>query len=338
MPRIFYWMTDTPAISGGEKHSYEHVDLLNAAGFEAYALHLAGERYRWFDNQTAVIHGPGFWEMFDARRDYLVLPENLGRLIGGLPGRKVIFNKNLYQGFRALDAPGAARSPYDDPRVVAIFSVSEHNVRHLRYAFPHADVVRVYAALDSELHYFRSLDQKKRQIAVVCKSPEPLSVLMQTLNARASAGLNNLRDYDIRWIRDLSFRDAAQVIGESLLLVSLSTHEGLPRTVLEGMACGCIVAAYGTGPLHEILPREYAFEPDDLIGMARHIEAVAAAFPDRMDVWAPTIERARVTAAAFTRERQRDVLLAAWRRIIATHASGTAAETGDPAPLLSLPS
>ncbi len=317
MAKIFYWMTEVDSPAGGEKHHYEHVDLLNAAGFEAYAVHLTRDRSTWFENTTAIVRGADFWEMFDPRRDFMVVPEVMGHLITAFPGRKVVFNKNLYQGFRRPGDIDKPRPAYQDPRVVAIFSVSEHNCQHLKFAYPKAPVMRMYAALDPELHTYRPLDQKKPRIAVVWKTLEPLGILMEMLQARAEAGANNLNDFEITFLRGLPLREAARVVGESVLLVSLSTYEGLPRTILEGMAAGCVVGAYGTGPLKEILPREYAIEPDDLIGMARHVEAVAAAFPRDMTRWSSVLEHARHTAAAFTRERQRDVLVDAWTRILA---------------------
>jgi glycosyltransferase involved in cell wall biosynthesis len=319
MAKIFYWMHNSPRPSGGEKHSYEHVDILNAAGFEAYALHLTGERHRWFDNQTRVVSGAAFWDLFDRDRDYLVVPETLGPHLLGFPGRKVIFNKNLHQGFRTFqsDSPLAHYHAYCDPSVVAILAVSEHNAQHLRFAFPYAIVRRVFAGLDPELYRFRPLREKKKQIVLVDKATEELDILMRMLAARNAAGFNTLHEYEVIVLHNLTAREAARLLSDALLLVSLNTREGLPRTIMEAMASGCLVAAYGTGPLAEILPPPYSFLPDDLVGLARHIEGIMAGFPDRLDAWGETITAARQTAAAFSRERQRTVLLEVWRDILA---------------------
>src|ERR1700730_4869025 len=99
LPKIFYLMYDIDAPSGGEKHSYQHVDLLNANGFEAYALHkLPRYRHTWFENETRVIDMEAFWNIYDREKDYIVVPEPLGRQILTYPGKLVIFNKNLYTG------------------------------------------------------------------------------------------------------------------------------------------------------------------------------------------------------------------------------------------------
>jgi hypothetical protein len=319
MPKIFYWATGDHVAAGGEKHSYEHVDLLNDMGFEAYALHLRGHRYTWFSNTTRTIEGGEFWNLFEPREDYLVLPETVGEMVSGFPGRKVIFNKNLYHGCTAFDLGKAPESyPYTDPDVAAVFAVSDHNVAHLRFAFPSARVFRMYARIDPSIYRYRPLREKKPRIAVTMKAKEPLAVLFTLLQARRLAGLNDLSRFQVTFLHGLSNADTAAVLSESLMLVSLSTAEGLPRTVLEAMLSGCVVAAYGTGPLKEIVPAEYAFEPDDFVSIAEHIERVTRDFSRDLERWTPSVERARSIAAAFTLERQRKHLADAWNEILAS--------------------
>src|SRR6266542_5500719 len=101
--RIFYFAYDHNRPSGGQKDTYQHVDILNRAGYEAYALHRTkGFRLGWFENSTAIVSDEWFWRRRDEERDIVVLPEDLGPAICSYPGHKVIFNKNLYHGFRAL--------------------------------------------------------------------------------------------------------------------------------------------------------------------------------------------------------------------------------------------
>jgi hypothetical protein len=316
-------MHDASEPTGGEKHCYEHVDILNAAGFEAYAIHLLGDPYACFDTQTPVLSSKAFWDLFDRREDFLVVPETLGPRMSVLPGKKVIFNKNLYLGLRAFPPfTSMAYATYTQPDVVAMLTVSDHNDEHLRFAFPGVLVRRVYAGIDPRLYAYRSLPEKTRQIVIVDKGEE-IGILAQILRARIAAGVSSLRDYRLTVLKGFSPAEAAQVIGESVLLVSLSTHEGLPRTILEAMACGTLVAACGVGPLREILPPEYAFEPGDLIGITRHIEAIAAAFPDHLDSWSRVIETGRQTAAAFSVARQRQVVVDVWQEILAHDAACT---------------
>lgn len=317
--KIFYLMYDINAPSGGEKHSYQHVDLLNANGYEAYALHkLPRYRHTWFENRTRVIDLESFWNIYDRDRDYIVLPEPMGRKMLTYPGKIVIFNKNLYMGFTAFGSSRADQYVYDDPRIAAVFTVSEHNLRHLRFAFPRARMYRMFAHIDCERFAYRAPGEKKKVIACVAKAWDPTAVVYHMLLARNQAGLNNLDEFQWIFLRGQSERQMASILGDAFMLVSLSTYEGLPRTVLEGMACGCLPVCYGTGSLKEILPLEARFEPDDLVGIATYIEDMARQFPAVSPAWALQSASGRKTVEAFSLERQREHLLAAWTEIFAS--------------------
>src|SRR3954471_22628081 len=91
--RIYYFCYDHNRPTGGQKHTYEHVDILQAAGMEAFAVHREpGLRLTWFENDTPVKPLPEVIADFQSVRDYWVLPEDLGPRITAFPGRKVIFN------------------------------------------------------------------------------------------------------------------------------------------------------------------------------------------------------------------------------------------------------
>src|SRR6266576_94286 len=63
--RIFYYAYDTTEHSGGEIDTYNHVDILNECGFDAYALHTKpGYRHCWFENKTRVIDLSSFWKIY----------------------------------------------------------------------------------------------------------------------------------------------------------------------------------------------------------------------------------------------------------------------------------
>ncbi len=323
---IYYFVFDTDRPSGGEKHSYQHVDLLNAAGFNAWALHSTKEgRHTWFSNETRVIDKESFMKQHRPERDFIVVPEVFGSRVLDFPGKKVIFNKNLYLGSMAFGESAPPCYPYVHPDVVAVLAVSEHNYRHLKFAFPQANVFRMYAHIDCDLFSFRPLPLKKKRIACVDKAREPLAVLIHTLLARGKAGLSAFGDYEFTILRGYSEAEVSSILQESLLLISLSTYEGLQRVVLEAMACGCVVAGYGTGPLKGCLPAEYQFEPDDFLPIVRHVESLVNAFPSEIESWIPVTQRARKMAEEFTRERQCRYLVAAWESILEGSAAATAA-------------
>jgi hypothetical protein len=135
--RIFYHCYDSNQPTGGQKSTYQHVDVLTRYGFEAYVVHSSpGFRLRWFDNNTPTTCWDKVWQTFDPDADILVLPEDLSRAIHQYRGKKVIFNKNLFYGFCALGVPSTFPDPYTLPDVIGAMVVSEHNRQSLEYAYP----------------------------------------------------------------------------------------------------------------------------------------------------------------------------------------------------------
>jgi hypothetical protein len=316
-PRIFYFASDDPTPAGGEIDTYDHVDALNAAGLDAYALHITpGYRHTWFDNDTKVIDTKRFWSLYDQARDYIVVHESIGPRIAMFPGKKVIFNKNLYHGFSVFGLNPEATYPYLDDTVAAVLVTSEHNMRHLQFAFKDARMFRMYTRIDGERFAYRPIAQKRRRICAVAKAIPDLSVLAHLLWVRARGGQNRLAGYDWVFLRGLSQAQVAEALADALIVVNLSTHEGLPRTVLEAMSCGCLVVSYGSGTMQECLPAQSAFESDDFVRLATEIERIAEQFetsPERLVRWA---EEGQAIAARFTRERQRAAVMAAWESIL----------------------
>jgi glycosyltransferase involved in cell wall biosynthesis len=315
--RIFYFASDSNQPFGGEKHTYEHVNILNEAGFEAYALHTRPNyRHTWFENATPTIDSHHFWEIYDRDKDYIVLPESMGSRIPAFPGRKVIFNKNFYYGFQIFSqASHEAFDGYTDDSVVAIFAVSDHNVAHLRCSFPNAKVFRMFFHIDSDLFSYAPLSRKQRVIACVSKEKDQLDILRQMAISRSRAGLNVVSDY--RWVLLEGFneRQMAQTLQSALVAISLSAKEGLGRTLLEAMACGCLSLGLGVGALKESLPQECQFEPEDFIAMIERIEQITNTFPHNVAQWQSLSEAGRKIAEAFTRRQQKEHLLNAWDQI-----------------------
>jgi hypothetical protein len=316
--RVFYITTDNPHPCGGEKHTYEHVDILNDAGYEAYAVHQqVGARYKWFENRTRTMGLADLRGCLDAVRDCLVLPAAMaGQYVADLPGRKVIFNKGLQAAFRPLGTVRELDYAYTHPSVVAVFSVSDHNVRQLRFAFPRAHVYRVVSSIDPEVFTHVPLRQKKKQLAVATKAPDNVLTLFHILNARAKQGLNALGDCNWVVLEGYSEQQMAAILKETLAVVFLNTGEGLARVPREALACGCLLVGIGAGSMKECLPAYSQCDPEDFIGAAQRIEAILQDYPDRLERWTAAAEDGSRHMLAFSRERQRETVIAAWEDIM----------------------
>jgi hypothetical protein len=315
MPRIFYHCYDHNRPTGGQKDTYQHVDVLNRFGLEAYAVHAEpGFRLTWFENTTPVIDANTFRTMHDVDRDYVVLPEDLGEQILSYPGRKIIFNKNVYLGCRALR--DGRVDPYSAADVVGIFAVSEHNARLLRLAYPEKVTSVVHYDIRADRFPRRPLREKAPQIACLPKAPGQISVVYQTLRARAASGHNRLSSFTWVLAENMSEQHFSVLLQESLILVFLSVEEGLPRVPLEAICAGCFVASYRSGPLRECLPADCGVEYGDVQGLIEFIEGIAARFPDGLAEDGVFEARRERVVAAFSAERQAADVALAWEGIL----------------------
>lgn len=315
-PRVFYYAYCHQRPTGGHKHIYLHVDALNRHGVEAYVLHEQPDfRLTWFRNETPVVDEGHFRRVFDPERDFLVLPEDLGEKILAFPGRKVVFNQGLYNAFKYL--PMNLRTyPYHSPDVLAVMVVSDHNLAHMQYAYPHLEVIKVAtAAIDPAVFPFTPLGRKQRQIALVPKNLDHAMVLYHLLRSRGRAGLSPAENF--RWIVLKGIPEAmmGRILSDSLLLVFLSVDEGLPTIPIEAMACGCLVVGYGQGPLVEELPTAYQFTHSQLAEAAEFIEQVMRDYPDRLGRFDDPVRQGRAIAAEHTRDYVEQSVVAAWDRI-----------------------
>jgi glycosyltransferase involved in cell wall biosynthesis len=316
-PRIYYYGYDHSFPVGGQKDTYQHVDILNRAGFDAYVAHTKiGYRLDWFENDTRIAYLDEIRETFDPSLDFMVAPEDIGPAIDELPGRKVIFNKNLFGGFITC---GRRLPDYYDcqrPDVVAILTVSQHNRAHIEFTYPHVPVLLVDYDLRSEQFPFRALSSKRPVIACSPKAPKHILPVFHMIRSRGIAGLNRNKNFGWVVLENMSERQVASVLGEALLLVFLSIEEGLPRLPLEAMSSGCLIAAYGQGPLQEYLPKEYSFECGDILSVAQFIESVMNAYPAGLARFDEVTRDARRTAEMYSTERQESTVVQAWETIL----------------------
>lgn len=312
--RLFFHAYDHPRPLGGQRHVYQQVDALAAAGLDAWVVHNRDDlRLTWFASTAPVIGPTEFAARYDPARDLLVLPEDLGDRLAGVPGRKVIFHKGIYNGFAALDLD-APRTPYEGADVVAALAVSARDAGVLRHAYPSLPVFVTRPGVDLARFTPRPLAAKQRRIAWVGKNRRALAVVRHVLASRARAGANTLAD--VTWV-ELAGLHEAQLIDElqrALVLVFLGVEDGhglLPR---EALACGCVPVAFDTGTLDEV-PAASRVPVGDVIGIVRIVEDVLARRPDELDGWQRAVERARDGLLGEPAAAAEAV--AAWREVLA---------------------
>lgn len=320
MTRIYYACFAHQEPRGGIKVIYRHVDLLNRAGLSAFVFHPRERfRVRWFDNDTPIVGPRALASRFDPTHDYLVLPEDLvaqpeGAVLVEAPGKKVIFNQNVYFGFAPMGTTPPARSPYRRHDVEAVFSVSDHNAAILRLAFPELPVMRLQLGVDPARFAYRPVAQKRMQICAAMKAPVSMLAIRHVLHARSRE--SSLRGYRWRFLEQLTERQAAKTLADSLVTIFCGVEEGFGLVPLEAMHAGSIVAAFAGGPADEFLPERYRFAPGDITGIVRFVERVATLARDRPETLERWTRQARARATVYSLEAEARSVEAAWQRVL----------------------
>jgi glycosyltransferase involved in cell wall biosynthesis len=191
-------------------------------------------------------------------------------------------------------------------------AVSEHNCRHLHFAYPYLPVCHVWEHIDPDVFHFRPLKQKKRQISYLPKSKLMLRTIHHTFQARARAGLTS--GAGIPWIaiENRSEREAASLLEDSMAFVFTSIEEGLSRTCIEALLSGCVVLAYGHGPIPEYLPQNLCFKYGEAIEIVQAIERLMDS--DFLS-FESDVCQGRQNALRYGPEQQRSSVCAAWEEI-----------------------
>jgi hypothetical protein len=320
MTKIFYFAYDHQRPTGGQKSVYRHVEILRKHGIEAFILHLTpAYRLTWFPNNAPVVSADEFSRMFDIQRDFVVLPEDLGENILKFPGRKVIINQGVYYGFNAFPRKRPISDPYLDASVVGVLVKSEHNKEYLHFAYPKLKVIRLFNGIDPAKYSHRDLSQKQRVIACPgLKNQMELKQVFHITQARAAQGLNRMNGFRWEFIQDFSEAKTAEVLGESLIFLFLSTMEGFGRMPLEAMMSGCIVCAYNIAPMTEYLSVDNALlaAPGDIVGMIQNVEQAAAWFEQEPGILERLIGNGHATATSFSPALEEQSVLETWCKLL----------------------
>lgn len=306
LPSIYYACT-LPFRAGGEVVNYQHVAGLRQLGYRAFALLDPDSRVGIPQKPYSVpmVH----WgdSIRFAEDDWLIVPEVFPpqsfEFVSKLPCKIIIHNQNPFYTFRGFANMlemnrfplygGICCSNYTRETLLAWGSEVDWQVVHPRIL----DVFSTAYNLE-----------KKRQIAFMPrKRPDDIR-LLQGIFASIYP-----KHSDVPWIeiKDMSRRQVAQTLGESLVFASLSKNEGLGLPPLEAMASGCLVCGF-----HGEGGQEYASEQNGWWVSEGDWMQFAHAIDKALTANDADVELRRVagqeTAARFSEAQFLDDLSRAW--------------------------
>lgn len=236
MARILYFCPDFPQPSGGTKTLYRHVYRLRQLGYEAAIVH----QRRGF---TLTWHGytvPALW-LEDRPRfgveDTLVFPEvmlDYIRQTRNFGGRRVVFALSWALDYARL-RPGERWQDFGISRVMAKSPV----VKHFLEWYMEIAVSLVDEFIDPA-RYFRQPGSKQPQIAYLTRKDDTGTWLQAVLNRKGGP----LSTYQWLPLRNLEEDMYAHHLRDAAVYVTTTTQEAMNVSVLEAMACGCLVVGY----------------------------------------------------------------------------------------------
>lgn len=308
-PRIVYCSWPAGEISGGIKVIFQHVQLLNEAGFTAAVATEDGGRPGWFDNTVPLLKladvGPG---------DVLVFPENHEGFMARFETSaqpKLVFCQNPYYAWRGL----AGRASYADFGVSRVLCVSHTVMQFFKRRMPAMPLAYTPFYIDHTL--FSCPPTKTLQIACVPrKRPQEVMAIRDLFRAA------NPQFAQLPWllIQNASEAAVAQAMRDSAVFLSLARLEAHGMTTLEAMASGCLVAGFtgiADGPSDTATAANGLWAPEDDVAAAAERLGLAARLAQEQGlVFQAMVANARQTAWAYRREECARQLVAAWRAIL----------------------
>jgi hypothetical protein len=236
--RIYYVLGDYAPPSGGVRRMYRHVHLLNRLGFDAKLLH----QQKPFVTTWHGYRVPTGWvsDGFTLRaEDAVVVTENSPALLRGLRAarcRRVVCALAWAPHLLKLE-PGETWAGLG---VNEVITPSPVVADYLRWRFG-LEATVIGNTVDAALYVHRR-EEKSDSIAYMPRK-NPAGPILRSAYAR--------RPPFERWrwaeCRDLEHAEYARVLRAARIYLPPSAMEGLNHSVLEAMACGCLVVGYHGG-------------------------------------------------------------------------------------------
>lgn len=307
--RIVFVLPSLNVMSGGVKASCQQVEMLVHAGLDAAVSIEDGAAAHWFTTRAPMLAREAI-----APDDVLVFAENSTtdlQRCADAPNPKVVSCQNAHYVWQGLNG----RRSYADFGVRHIVAPAHSVLHFLRRRMPGIALYHTPFFIDHEL--FACPQQKELRIAYM---PRKRPWEVPSIRDAVVGCHPELAHIPWRPIENLPEAEVAPLLGGSAVFLSLARQEAHSMTVLEAMACGCLVAGYcgspGGSDSSTASNGLWALE-DDAFGCAEQLARALQLVSERGQQYQAMVRAARVTAAQYTRERVAPVVVEAWRQILA---------------------
>jgi hypothetical protein len=234
---IYYFCPDFPQPSAGTKRLYRHVFHLNRCGYNAAIIHQRrGFELTWHEYRVPVVWMEDRLDI--GPDDVLVFPEGMARLMQqtrNFPCKRVVIalnwayvHRNLPKGETWRDY-GIHQAMTPSPLIKAFLEWSME-----------LGVTLVENYVDTKRYRYDPAI-KKPKISYMARK-DPAGEILHAIFKRK----NSLAGSTLEWIRleNMNEGEFASHVMESRIFLATSTQEGMPTSMLEAMAAGCLVVGF----------------------------------------------------------------------------------------------
>ena len=236
MSRILYFCPDFPQPSGGIKTLYRHVQTLAEMGFDAWIVHQqAPFRVTWHGYEAPTLwlsERPRF-----APQDILVIPEVMPQVMqqtARFSGERIVIALSWSPTYWNLPQ-GQTWSSFGIRRVITKSPLIK---QYLRWSMGiEATLINEYVTPE---RYYHATEAKRPKICYLTRKERSATWLHQVLHAKGEP----FTGFEWMPLRELSEDEYARHLREATVYVTTNMQEGMNTSVLEAMACGCLVVGY----------------------------------------------------------------------------------------------
>ncbi len=236
MSRILYFCPDFPQPSGGIKTLYRHVRRLKEMGFDAWIVH----QKRPFQVTWHGYEAPTIWLSDRPQftpRDVLVIPEVMPQIMqqtARFAGERIVIALSWSPTYWNLPHGQTWRS-YGIERVMTKSPLIKE---YLRWSMGiESTLISEYV---NEARYRFTPEQKRPKVCYLTRKERSAAWLHSILCAKGAP----FTEFEWMALRGLSENEYAHHMREATVYVSTNMQEGMNTSVLEAMACGCLVVGY----------------------------------------------------------------------------------------------